>query len=505
MTNKYREMFVEEAHEHIQNLNHSLLELEKDPYSKDQLHNIFRAAHTIKGMAATMEYEQITHLCSSMEELLDKIRKSEVGLTRQHIDTLFKCFDLLEQMVDDENKKIDITQYLKELDFTKSSEYSPPKISTIRVKMEDLDALVNVVGELVIAKMALEQTTLSSSNESREALLAVSRLASEIKDKSMRLRLVPLDQVFNRFPRMIRDLANSHGKEIKFEIDDGGLELDRTALDAITDPLLHILRNSVDHGIETLEERIKNGKPQFGTIKLSAFRLGDKVAIRIDDDGRGIDVEKIKSMAVEKGILFREQSQIASDEEILELLGTPGLSTATSVTEVSGRGVGLNVVKKQLNRVSGDVKIETRKGLGTTITLIIPLSLAIIDGLIVSVGKERYVIPLSNVSNTLHVDLSEIKTVHGKKVITVRNKIIPLTIVSETLGINNKIRLDDKITIIVVEKGNRSYGLVVDSFERIQEIVIMRLKNPNLSSMFSNATILTDGNISLILEPEILI
>jgi two-component system chemotaxis sensor kinase CheA len=514
---KYREMFVQEAREHVQSLNQSLLKLEKEPSAREHLDAAFRSAHTIKGMAATMGYHQIRQLCRGIEELFDRIRKGETTLTSNMASLLFKCFDALQMMIADENAKVDLDAFLNELQNTNSVQEQVKseseqvekdrglgiKSATIRVKMEDLDTLVNLVGELLIAKMRLEQTIPdSASDEARQVLMSLGRLVSDLQYQTMKVRLVPIEQIFNRFPRMVRDLSTALGKEINFEMDGLGIELDRTVLDAIVDPVLHMLRNAVDHGIEAPSERESIGKPRKGMIKLSALRVGDRVAIQVVDDGRGIDLERIRSRALEKNIITEEYARVMSDDEILDLVGTPGLSSAKEVTDVSGRGVGLDVVFNEVEQFGGQVKIETKKSLGTKITAMIPLSLAIIGGLVVNVSGEKYVMPLSNIMTTVQVSKEEVKKVHGKEVIVLRENVIPLIRVSNALGLNGKD--EEKVTVVVVEKGGKSYGLIVDSYERKLEIVTKRLENSYTSS-FSDATILPDGRVALILDPSTLV
>ncbi len=517
-----REMFIQEAHEHIQHLNEYLLKLEEEPENREYLDALFRSAHTLKGMAATMEYDQIRELCKAIEDIFDRLRKGEEKLSPEMASALFKCFDILQEMVDDENKRIDLDAYLKllsnpseayEAGGADSSSQLSTKTPTIRVKMEDLDTLVNLVGELMIAKMRLDQTiTGRASDESRQVLMSLGRLISDIQYHTMRLRLVPVEQIFNRFPRMVRDLARSLGKEVRLEMEGLDIELDRTVLDAITDPLLHILRNAVDHGIESPEERRRAGKPSTGTIKLVATRVGDRVAIMVEDDGKGIDLEKIRARAIERGIVSRAEAEAMSEEDLIELLGTPGLSTSENVTDVSGRGVGLDVVRRQVESVGGQLKIETKKGQGTRMTITIPLSLAIIGGLVVNVGEERYILPLSSITTTVQVDSREIKMIHGKPVITLRDQVVPVISVADILGMSNGRNVimnadgGEKYTVVVIDKGGKPYGLIVDSFDRKQEIVIKHLDGLSMSSSaFSNATILPDGRVALILDPTLLI
>ncbi|WKT58590.1 chemotaxis protein CheW [Candidatus Nitrosotenuis chungbukensis] len=290
-------------------------------------------------------------------------------------------------------------------------------------------------------------------------------------------------------------------------MDGSGIELDRTVLDAITDPLLHILRNCVDHGIETPQERESNEKSPIGTISFTAYGVGDQVAIKIEDDGRGINTDRLKAKAVEKKLITQDEADKMSIDEAINLLGTPGLSTAKEITDVSGRGVGMDVVITQVEAVGGNVKITTDHGKGTTIILTIPLSVSIIGGLLINVSGDKYVLPLSSISTTVVVEANQIKSIHGQEAIVLREQVVPLVRVSKLLGMQ-EIESNDtnKITIVIVNKGGKPYGLVVDSYDRKQEIVIKRLNNETHSSdLFTNATILGDGSVALILDPALLV
>jgi two-component system chemotaxis sensor kinase CheA len=337
-------------------------------------------------------------------------------------------------------------------------------------------------------------------------MMELDRLVTDLQYQSMKLRLVPVDQVFSRFTRLVRDTSAALGKQINLVMESSGIELDRTVLDAITDPLLHILRNCVDHGLEPPEERAEAGKPTTGTIRLTAYGVGDQVAIKIEDDGRGINLDRIKAKAIEKGLLTEDQAMKLSDDEAISLLGTPGLSTAKEVTDVSGRGVGMDVVITQVDQVGGDVKITTQQGKGTTMILTIPLSVSIIGGLLINVSGDKYVLPLSSISTTVVVEPNQIKSVHGQETIVLREQVVPLIRVAAILGIEQNTAPSDKITVVIVDKGGKPYGLVVDSYDRKQEIVIKRLGNEAHSSdLFTNATILGDGSVALILDPALLV
>ena len=514
-TAQYRDMYVSEALEHVEMMNQALLKLEEKPNEREYIDLVFRSAHTIKGMSATMGYDQTRELCKNIENVFDMIRKGEEKPTQNIISVILRCIDLLQSMIQDEKKKVDLKPYLELLEhpdgvesfhITNTDSTVMAKSPSIRVKMADLDSLVNLVGELVIQNMVLEQSVNQDSVEkTRQAMATLNRLVGDLHYQSMKLRLVPIDEIFNRFPRIVRDLSKEMKKEIKLKVDGGGLDLDRTVLDVITDPLLHMIRNCIDHGMEMPEERTVIGKPNPGIINLTAYRIGDKVAIRIDDDGKGIDVDAVKRKAIEKKLITEEEALSLSKENILALLGTPGLSTAKKVTDVSGRGVGMDVVISQVESVGGTVKIETEKGKGTSITLTIPLTLSIIGGLLINVSNQKYVLPLSSITTTVHVTKDEIKSIHGKDAITLREKIIPLIYVDEILG-KPSTRGRDKFTIIIVEKLGAQYGLVVDSFDRKQDIVIKSLgSSSDKSSKFTNATILADGSVALILDPTVFI
>ena len=515
---KYREMFVQEALEHVESLNQHLLKFEEEPNVKEHVDVLFRSAHTIKGMAATMDYDQIREICITIEEIFDKFRKGEETMTPELGNVIFYGIDILKQLIHDETKKIDLEEFLhcvkNPSEFKQSTDESDTALAlqvkspTVRVRMQDLDALVNLVGEMMISKMRLEQIIhMHDSDDGREILMTLGRLITDIQYQTMKIRLVPIDQVFNRFSRMIRDVSTSLGKEVKLEVEDSGIELDRTVLDAITDPLLHMLRNAVDHGLETPSERREKGKPETGIIRLSANRLGDRVEIQVEDDGNGIDLEAIKSKALEKRIVTSEELVRMSDEEIVGLVGTPGLSTAKAVTDISGRGVGMDVVMTQVKNVGGQVKIVTEKGRGTSITLTIPMSLAIIGGLLVNISDQKYILPLSSISTTITINKNEIKNVHGHEMITLRDKVVPIIRVAEILGLVSIIdEKNSQVNIVVVDKDGKSYGLIVDSLEREQEVVIKRLTGlSNSVNAFSDATILPDGKVALILEPSLLV
>jgi two-component system chemotaxis sensor kinase CheA len=319
--------------------------------------------------------------------------------------------------------------------------------------------------------------------------------------------LVPIDTIFKRSERVVRDTADKLGKMIQLQMDGSQIELDRTILDAISDPLLHILRNCVDHGIENTSERKIMKKSESGNIKLSAYHVGEQIAIKIEDDGKGIDLEKVKAKAVENGIITQEEANVLSDDKTIDLLGTPGLSTAKTVTDISGRGVGMDVVINKVRDIGGNIQISTEMGKGTTMILMLPLSVSIIGGLLVNVSNEKFVLPLSSITTTVKINKNEIKSLHGVEVIEHQDKIVPIVRVSDILEIQHDKNLESKdVTIIIIDKAGKPYGLVVDSFEHKQEIVIKKFTNTSDSeNSFRNATILPNGKVALILDPGMII
>ena len=510
--NNYRELYVTEALEHVDIINQTLLKLEENPDKREHLDQIFRSAHTVKGMSATMGYDQTKELCKNIENIFDKIRKKETKLSSNLASALFKCIDILQQMINDEKKTVNLKPYFNMLEnpdklvqLDNSESMSPTQLPTIRVKMSDLDSLVNLVGELTISKMKLDKiVSEDGTGKSKHALMELGSMITDLQYQSMKIRLVPIDTIFKRFTRVVRDTATSLGKKVELHMDGSKIELDRTVLDAITEPLLHILRNSVDHGIENPSERKTSGKQEKGNIWISAYHAGEQITIKIKDDGKGIDVEKVKAKAIEKGIISKDEAIELSEDKALDLLSIPGLSTAKEVTDISGRGVGMDVVINRVKDVGGDVLITTKKGEGTTMILTIPLSVSIIGGLLVNVSNEKYILPLSSIITTLKIASNQIKSVHGLDVIEFQDKIVPLVRVAEILEIGNKTynKNQNETTIVIVEKGGKQYGLIVDSLEHKQEIVIKKLNSSaDSSDTFTNATILPDGRVALILDP----
>jgi two-component system chemotaxis sensor kinase CheA len=421
-----------------------------------------------------------------------------------------------------------------EAEAKKPAENAKPKRAnthqTIRVDIERLDLLLNLVGELVINRTrisdiagtleraltdkggaraaaaalnghAKELGTLAKELADSSALLA--RTTNEIQESIMKVRMVPIGQVFDRFPRLVRDVAKARGKEVHLEISGAETDLDKTIVDEVGEPLMHLLRNCVDHGIESPEDREKRGKPRHGTISLNAYHEGNQIIIEVSDDGNGIDLERVRARGIKQGLIGSDDR--LTDREIIELIFTPGFSTAEVISDVSGRGVGMDVVKKNITRLKGVFDVNTVPGSGTTFTIKLPLTLAIIQALLVRVVNELYAIPLDSVIESQRIEMGDVRTVHGNEVITLRGQVVPLLRVADFFELGGE-RDPEKVMIVIVGLQGRQVGLVVDSFQGEQEIVIKPLSDvvgriPGISG----ATILGNGSISLIIDVHSLV
>ncbi|MCR5727278.1 MAG: chemotaxis protein CheA, partial [Lachnospiraceae bacterium] len=383
---------------------------------------------------------------------------------------------------------------------------------SVRVDIEKLDDLMNLVSELIIAKNGLasispddfaKKDKRSAFNEQIEYL---ERITTNIHQSVMKVRMVPIESVVNRFPRMIRDLSKKLDKPMELYMSGEETELDRTVIDEIGDPLMHILRNSADHGLESAEVRRKLGKPEVGSIFLNAYQEGNSVVIECSDDGGGIDTEKVRRKAIEKGTITEEQSMSMTEKDYIDLLFRPSFSTAEKISDVSGRGVGLDVVKSKIESLSGSVECHTVLGEGTTFTIRLPLTLAIIQSLMVVVGGEKYAIPLGSIDTIEDIAIEEIKRVEKKEVVNLRGSVIPLIRLEEILDVPNKSPEKTNVTMVVVTKGDKKAGLIVDELIGQLEIVIKSIgKYINNSKLISGATVLGDGEIALILDANTLV
>jgi len=647
---EYKEMYAVESAEHLQSMNEALLSLEKDPKNSETINVMFRAAHTLKGMSATMGYSNIKELTHNMENLMDSVRKNELALDASIIDVLFECLDALEKMVENPEKssefdvsaliakisisegkgpvvdlsikeqagsiggigdeiasnispsqrpeiagileisetgcnifevfvtlhescmlksarstvvmrnlselgeiletippikdledekfdrefkviistkedatkiedaakkvseisKVEVKPHIGEKAQTKvqektcttdGSKTSIKSVQSVRVSIERLDSLMNLVGELIINKIRLMQ--LASTHKLdvlEETLASLNRLTNDLQEEIMASRMVPIEQIFNRFPRMIRDLAKKEEKDIDLVLEGGDIELDRTVLDEIGDPLVHILRNCVDHGIELPEVRKQCGKKPKGTITLTARREKNHVVIEAQDDGKGIDPQKMRESAVKKGLMSQEEAIKLTDTEAINLSFLAGFSTAEKVTDISGRGVGMDVVRNKIGGMGGSIKLDSVVGKGTTIKLKLPLTVAIIHSLMVKVGQDIYAIPITNVIRDLSIKKEEIKTIKGEEVILIRGEVLPLLRLHKLFGI--KSNGSNELLVVVVERAGSNIGLVVDQVIGQQEVIIKNLDNNILKGVkgFAGATILGDGNVALILD-----
>ncbi|MGI6648218.1 MAG: chemotaxis protein CheW [Bacillota bacterium] len=657
---QYMDIFLIESKEHLLNLNQSLLELESNPQNKVILDEIFRAAHTLKGMASTMGFENVADLTHVMENVLSGLRNQEVTISNQLIDLLFQCLDSLQNMIESieagkndnlpvnqliqllqdaanglnineqpeteanpiklvahelelndydvnmiveayqkgfrayhigievasdslmksvrafmvfrnleevgeiikcnppaqvleegnfengfdlilitkegaasitervhtiseiklakcallelppeelgqENNDVQSDQARQNMDLTEDQPNSlrqPAKVrQTVRVDIERLDKLMNLVGELVINKTRLQQIGQANNLiELNETVEQFDRISTDLQSLVMKVRMVPVEQVFNRFPRMVRDLAKDLGKEIRFVIEGKETELDRTVIDEIGDPLVHLLRNSIDHGIEGSDARKAAGKSSEGFVRLVARHEGNNVIIEVEDDGRGIDPERVRARAVSLGLLNKD-SDLADDSSILNFIFQPGFSTAEQITELSGRGVGLDVVRSKIEALSGTVTVESKLGAGAKFKVRLPLTLAIIQALLINVAQETYAIPLSAVDETVAITLENIKQVQNQEVVVLRGKVLPVIRLHNLLNIADRINGERVFHVVIVRKGDKQAGLIVDSLIGQQEIVIKSLGKlltgiPGLAG----ATILGNGEVSLILD-----
>ena len=690
---QYLEIFIDETEEHLQTLSDCIMELEKEPENMDTINEIFRAAHSLKGMAGTMGFKRMQHLTHDMENVFQEVRSDHIKVTSGMIDLLFKCLDALEGYVDnikstsdegtedneviikelndfiaktegaeetgntetseakeaapestqeekagqekieltnDEKKaireaesngqhiyvmtvhiqkdcllkaaraflvfkavedfgqilvyrpssqdiedekfefefsfflaseesedkivavakavseiekvdaeEIHLDEYVKEAEAQeeqqakeataeqkeapaeapKAAEKKAPAANakkqtnakpvtgrTVRVDIEKLDALMNQVSELIIAKNSLVSISSNESGEYQnqsfhEQIEYLERITTNLHESVMKVRMVPIESVVNKFPRMIRDLSRKLGKKMELYMTGEDTELDRTVVDQIGDPLQHLLRNSADHGLEDNATRVERGKPEVGSIFLKAFQEGNNVIIEVGDDGNGIDVAAVRDKAVERGVITAEQAENMSQKEIINILFLPSFSMAKKITDISGRGVGLDVVKSNIEALGGDVEVRTQLGEGTTFIVRLPLTLAIIQALMVEIRDEKYAIALGSISNIESIPVNEIKYVQAQEVIHLRGAVIPLIRLDQVLDMEEKQEEPENLTVVIVKKGDSLAGLVVDNLIGQQEIVIKSLgKYINNNKIISGATILGDGEVALILD-----
>ena len=691
---QYLEIFIDETSEHIQSLSDNIMALENEPDNKDVVNEIFRAAHSLKGMAGTMGFKRMQHMTHDMENVFQEVRNDTIKVDSDMIDLLFQCLDAIEgylaiiketsdegtndneaiiqklngflksaedasagnkesaaeaaapaadssgvgqkkflelNLEETDKKKIreafdagqkvygmtvyickdcllkaaraflvfkaveefaeiivyspssqDIEDEKFENDFSifftteeplekvlaaakavseiedacadavaedmleeaavepsaekaqpveetavatpevapavkpapaasaaapKKQAGKPVTSRTVRVDIEKLDALMNQVSELIIAKNSLVSLSANSEagmqNQSyQEQIEYLERITTGLHESVMKVRMVPIESVVNKFPRMIRDLSRNLNKKMELYMTGEETELDRTVVDQIGDPLQHLLRNSADHGLESAEIRKERGKPETGTITLKAFQEGNNVIIEVGDDGNGIDTEAVKTKAIERGIVTPEQAENLSQKEIIDFLFMPSFSMAKQITDISGRGVGLDVVKSNIEALGGDVEVKSVYGEGSTFTVRLPLTLAIIQALMVIIGDEKYAISLGSIVSIEDIPITDIKYVEAKEVINMRGTVIPIIRLNQLLDIAPPEEELESLTIVIISKGEKQVGLVVDDLMGQQEIVIKSLGSfiDNSTKIISGATILGDGEVALILD-----
>lgn len=522
---EYKDLFYLEVKEHLQTINDCLIIYEKTPNDLDTLDEVFRSAHTIKGSSAMMGYMDISSLTHAMEDafgFLKKGSKAPDGI----MDLFFKSLDLIEERIKklehSVNEEIDIHQLVKDIRSSfenveteenqenkaltvkkteESDDFKLESIKSIRVQTLELDRLMNLMGELVINKGQLNRI---ASNydipELKHNLENIDRLSVELQDIVTHIRMVPVGQVFNRFPRLVRDLSHQRDKQISLELFGKDIELDRTVLEEIGEPLIHLLRNAVDHGIENPEVRELHGKPREGTITLKAERNQDHILITVTDDGAGMDPDKIRKKAVKEGLLSESEANALTESQVLNLIMLNGFSTAKNITEVSGRGVGMNVVKTKITSLGGTVQISSEKGKGSVFSLKLPLTISILKAMIVDVGGCTFAIPIKFVRENLSAKTSDLHNLGHEKVIPVRDKILKVVHLGDLLNIpfqENEIK-----QILIIHDDTSMFGLEVNSIIGMREIMIKNLKE-SLKGLIgvSGVTILGDGSVILVLDP----
>lgn len=550
--------FILEAEEILEKLDPLFIELEQKGHDPEIINEIFRGMHTLKGAAGFLGFQKIVDVAHRAETILKKLREGEMTITPEITDAILKATDVLNLLINHiknkEEATEDIGEILSILDGVLSGspiqapipkeekiEEEQPKqetaqtpepaakpvqpeettvqvtkekeVSTLRVDVARIDKVMDLAGEIVLARnrllnLANKLEAKYAGDDHIEGLLETTsfldRVTSDLQLAVMKMRMQPLQKVFAKFPRMVRDLARALGKEVELEIIGEETEVDKSVIENIGDPLVHIIRNSIDHGIEPAQERIAKGKPPKGKIIINAYQKGTQIVIDIIDDGKGIDVDAVRAKAITKGLITVEEAEKMSEEAIINLIFLPGFSTKEVSTEVSGRGVGMDVVKSNVAKLNGYVEIFTEKDKGTTFRISLPLTLAIIQAMMVQVGDEIYAIPQSMIEETLRVDAKQIKEVTGQKVLTVREKVLPLFNLSEILGVLSSGEFQKKY-VLVASVGDRRFCICVDAVMGQEEIVIKTINGIDSEECgIMGATITGDGKVVLILDLAIM-
>lgn len=508
---RYADLYLTESREHLSAIDRLLLELEHAPESRATLDGIFRAAHTIKGMSATMGFDGVTRLTHEMESALDRLRRGEQRVTPAVIDGLFEAADRLADAIEQTMPATgDVDRVLAGEAAGKPADEPAHRPSDpladrratrghhVKVDGRRLDALMSLVGELAIARERLTQLAGAGDAHLQETVLGASRLITRLQDEILATRMVPVAQLFERFPRMVRDAARGVGKQVDLIVSGGDIELDRSLLDEIGEPVMHLLRNAVAHGIEAPNVRLASGKPAAGRVELCAERQHGGATIRVTDDGRGIDTERVLRVAEAEGLVSPGTRTLPGDE-LVRLVSLPGFSTAGGVTELSGRGVGIDAVLSRVRAIGGMVEIRSREGSGTTVTIRVPATIAIVQALVARIGEEVYAIPLTHVRETADLGASVSPGENGASFFASRGAMLPLLRLRAMLDLPP---LDgDDGQVIVVEAGERRAALVVDEITAQREIVVKRFDAVRGGrALFSGATILPDGAPALIVD-----
>jgi two-component system chemotaxis sensor kinase CheA len=500
---RYVDLFLSEGREHVAELTGALSEMERAPESADAIAAAFRAVHSIKGMAAAMGYAAVTERADSLESVLDALRSGGARLTQPVLADLVEDADTLAREIE-----LAVTQPAPgpENDVSGQTEAAPRRRATdVRVNSGRLDSLMNLVGEIEIARGRIQRELRRVSDaELSAAFDGASRLLDELRDQVIGARMVPVGQVFERFPRLVRETARSLDKEVDFTLDGAEIEMDRSILDRIGDPVMHLLRNALDHGIESVSERERNGKSLHGRLTLSAQREAEYVLIRVADDGRGIDRDSVLARAHEAGIVGWDVTKL-DDIGLLRVLAHPGFSTAPAVTSVSGRGVGLDVVDAAVRMLGGAIEMKTVAGHGTAITLRLPLSIAIVRALVARVGEELFAIPFTHVLETLEIQPPASALANGIWIETeVAGATVRVVMLRELFGLVPRMS-EYMLGVSVLARGHRA-ALMVDEFVGQQDVVVKRYDPPrDGSQMFAGATVLGDGSPALIVDVNSLI
>jgi len=454
---EYKQLFLSESQEILNALNNAVVRIEKEPTDVALLNELFRLSHTLKSLAQSMGYEEIAKLTHSMEAGLALLRSGRLKADKDTVDLLFKSLDVLGDLVagvsKGKAKKVDVTFLVEEFEEIASSAFNEAnkheekmstksalddidsrytretqsEAQTVRVPLTQLDSIMDVAGELVINKIRLDQIARTIEHSALEETVAqISTLTSRLQDQMMQIRLVPIQYIFTAYPRLVRDMAVSQKKEVDLLIEGGHIGLDRSIQDEINEPLLHLLKNAIIHGIEMPEEREMLGKPRRGTIKLAARRERDFSVIELSDDGRGIDIGELKKGALKRRLIKKEELSTLTPKEAIMLITYPGYSRAEKVTEAAGRGVGLNASRVKVESFGGTLNIESRPNEGTTFFVKLPLTMSIVQTMLVGIADETYCIPLSYITETIKVAPQEIKTIEHHEVISFRNTVLPL-------------------------------------------------------------------------------